>query len=309
MRFPKSQLYLIHGNMEAEVSNTRYELVASILTPEERDSGLTEIRSGGNVPLKLDNALSEILGELGTTSFLDDSRRVVVIHDLQDLFDAKRSRAKKAPAKEKKTAKPAGGPSRAETLIAWFRDVLPTTRNIAIFACTENDERQKTVSQESELFQYIVRHGQVIAHREKPLQYEFENHLLSQNAPAALTLLRDWIDRIGSDSGGRLRIYSTIAGVIELTLQAKCEAEARAAQVPRAQVAAQNFPCLAKAPEWKAKKMHDFAKRFTLPQLRELVAMSNRLQTIMYPTGEENYVPAWDEYTELLVMRLTMGRG
>lgn len=303
--FPEKSLYLIYGNDETAVNDTRYALVNHLLTPEERDSGLAEVRSAGNQPLTLDASMSQIVEELGTSSFLDDSRRVVVIYDLKDLYEAKRSRggaAKGAKAPKKES-------SRLDIFLGWMRETLPTTRNIAVFVCAENEERQKKVSQDSPLYQFLTQHGHVIEKREKPLQYEFEELVLSMNGPAAIVLLREWIRRSGGDSGGRLRIYNTLAHLVELAMQARCQAEGRARRIPEGEVTVAAFPSLAKVPDWKARKIRQFAERLTMDQWRAIVREVHRLQTLMYPTGEEDYVPNWEDFMETLVMRLIMVRG
>lgn len=299
------QLYLIYGNNETKVQNARYELVTSLLSPEERDAGLTEIQSAGNQALTLDTSLNEIVEELGTTSFIGDSRRVVVVYDLRDLMSVKASRggAKKGKAKTKKSE----GPTRMEVLLRWFDEVLPTTENIAIFVVTENDEKQRKIDPESPLFRYIKQHGKLIEEREKALNFDFEDHLINGNGPAALMVLREWMRRGGSDSGSRMKIYTTIANVVEMAIQARCLHDGRDRGVPRGHLEVPAFPSLGRIPDWKAKKFHRMAQRFTFAQLKKLTADLNHLQRIMYPTGNEDYVPNWEDYTEVIVMELTMG--
>ncbi len=302
--FPAKQIYLVYGNNETEVNNTRYELVTSILTPEERDAGLTEIRSAGNQPLTLDGCLSEIIGELGTSSFIGDSKRVVVVYDLKDFFEARAGGRGKKPAKA--SAKPAAGSNAFATIAEWFRSVLPTTENIVVFVCQENDEKQRTVSEGAELLQLCMELGHVVVKRDKALNFEFEDFVYSRNATAAITLLRHWIRRGAGDSTTRSRIYNTLTNIIELAFQARCLAEAKADGLPATQVAVEGFPSLGRLPDWKAKKVHTFAAGMSLEKIRSLVEQANRLQTIMYPTGEEDYVPDWEEYIETLTLQLTM---
>lgn len=299
----RDQLYLIHGNNEAEVGTARYELVTSLLTPEERDAGLTEVRGAGNQPLQLDRAMSEILEELGTTSFLGDSRRVVVVHDLKDFYEAKRSRGK-APAKKAGTR--ANKQDRTGVFLGWLRDVLPTTPNIAIFVCLENDEKMRTIAAGAPLTAFIKEHGTVIEKKDKPLQFELEDLLLSGNTTAAVETLRDWIGRVGSDGSGRQRIYGTLATMVELLLQAQAAQEARSLGVPESRVAVDGFPSIGRMPGWKAKKVQAAARRYQPETLRRLVRDIHRLQLYMYPQGTEDYVPSWEERMEDVVVRLTM---
>lgn len=301
-KFPASQVYLIYGNNEAEVNNLRFELVSSILTPEERDAGLTEIRSAGNAPLTLRGTLSEIIGELGTSSFIAGAKRVVVVYDLKDFYEARAARGKK-PAKAAAPKKEAGGDAFA-SFENWMKSVLPTTENIIVFACQENDEKQRVVSEQSELYQLCQQMGHVVVKREKALNFEFEDLVLGRNVNGAVALLRTWIRRGGGDSLTRGRIFSTVASLVELVFEAKCVAEARANNVPVTQVAVQGFPSLGRIPEWKAKKLTAFAGAFRMEQVIALLEQVNRLQAIMYPTGEEDYVPNWEEYLESLTLQL-----
>lgn len=303
---PQPQIYLIHGNNEAEVSNARYELVSSLLTPEERDSGLTEITGPGNQPLTLNRAFSEIVGELGTSSFIAGSKRVVVVYDLKEFYGS--SGGSKKPVKETAAKKPAASP--VEPLIKWLTEVLPTTENIVVFVCQENDEKQKLVSPHAELYRFCKSKGVVVEKRDKPLQFEFENHLMSGNTVAAISLYRDWLKRSGGDGGARSKMFSTLANFVELLLQARVLHDGKAEGIPAAQIAVQSgFPSLGSVPDWKAKKIEQYAARFPLPVLRDLVAGVNRLQAIMYPTGDEDYVPNWEDYFETLIVMVTQARA
>jgi len=298
------QLYLIHGNSEAEVNNARYELVCSLLTPEERDAGLTEVRAAGTQPLTLDRSLSEIVGELGTGSFIPGARRVVVIYDLQELYDSSRKKGAKgkAPAKESKAPKA----DRVAILCDWLESTLPTTENVAVFVCLENDEKGKAVAQDGDLYRLARERGVVIERRDKPLNYDFEDQVLSGNAVGAITVLHEWIDRAGNDSGSRLKIYNTLAGLVELALQAGCMEAARSGGVPDAQATVtEGFVNLGRIPPWKLKKIETMARRFSPADLRALVGALDHLQATLYPTGEEDHVADWTELAEMLVLNLT----
>ncbi|MCC6546956.1 hypothetical protein IT570_07285 [Candidatus Sumerlaeota bacterium] len=301
-RFPASQVYLIYGNNEAEVGNLRFELVSSILTPEERDAGLTELRSPGNAPLTLRGSLSEIIGELGTSSFIAGSRRVLVVHDLKDFYEARAGRGRKTAAKGAAARQESG--SAFESFESWMKNILPTTENIVVFVCQENDEKQRVVAEQSELYQLCQQIGHVLVKRDKALNFEFEDLIFSRNVNGAVKLLRTWIRRGGGDSLTRGRIYGTVASIIELVFEAKCVAEARAENVPVTQVAVQGFPSLGRLPEWKAKKVSTFAGAFKMSQVLALLEQSNRLQAIMYPTGDEDYVPNWEDFLESLTVQL-----
>ncbi len=293
------KLYLIYGNDETEVGNARYNLIQKLMTPEERDSGLTEIRGPGNQPLTLQRSFNEIVQELGTSSFLEDSQRVVVIYDLKDLTDGKSPRGGK-----KTTTKKTKNINHADRLLDWLKDVFSTTGNTAIFVVNENDEKRKRLAEASPLAKYLLSEATCFQCREKPIQFEFDNHLLNGNGPAAIALLREWIDKAGNDSSGRLRVYNTIAGFIELVYQAYCLQQAKEKKVPATQVEVQDYPSLSKVPSWKAKKIHAIASRFSAEEMHQFIRDIHQVQRYMYPSGNEDYVPNWEEVIELLVFKL-----
>jgi hypothetical protein len=303
------QLFLIHGNSETEVSNARFDLICSLLTPEERDAGLTEVRGPGNQPLTLDRSLNEIIGELGMASFIPGSRRVVLIHELKELFDASRKKPAKSQAAKKSAKATARNIDRLAILVEWLRDQLPLTENIAVFVCNESDEKGRLVAQDSELYKLIRQRGEVIERKEKPLQYDFEEQVLSGNAGAALQVLKEWIERAASDSGARMKIFSTVSGIVELVLQAGSLQSAQEAGVPASQARVEDgYPTLGRAPAAKARKIEALARRLKPETLRGLVQAINELQATMYPTGEEDHVAGWTEQIETIVLRLTVLR-
>ena len=116
----------------------------------------------------------------------------------------------------------------------------------------------------------------------------------------AFTLFERFEAKLDKHQGNLMR------SAIELAFQARCLAEAKAEGLPATQVAVEGFPSLGRLPDWKAKKVHTFAAGMSLEKIRSLVEQANRLQTIMYPTGEEDYVPDWEEYIETLTLQLTM---
>lgn len=301
----RKRLFLVHGNNLVDVNEARLQLLEELLPREERMTGLAEVVPPGNQPLTLDRCLQEIMEELGTTSFIPGSRRVVVIHNLQELMLARRGKARKDKAAKGKVAKQ----DRLGFLVDWLERELAGTGNIAVFVCEEDDLKGKALREDSPLVQFIHRKGTVITKREKAIQFEFDDHLLNGNAAGALTVLRSWVKRSSGDSGTRLRIYTTITQMIELLFQARCIQEGKRGGTPANQLLVAEFPSLEKIPAWKARKIHDAAQRTPLPYLRGLIEDADRLQRVMYPSGEELYVPDWQELAETLVLRLTAMRG
>jgi len=274
-----------------------------LLTPEERDSGLSEIRSAGNAAISLATHSGEIFSELGTTSFIAGARRVVVVYDLKDFYDPKPGRGKE-PAKKAKA--PASDPF--PYFADWMRNILPTTENVVIFVCNEADEKGRKLDENSPIAKLCGSLGTVIVKRDKPLQYEFEDAVLAGNARRALTLLAEWIDRGGSDPTARGRIFSTLSNLTEVAMECRCHEEARRNNIAIAQVSVPDiYPSFAKvaAQGFKTKKYQNLAARLSMEDLPDLAQTLAKLQASMWPTGEERVVRDWQTEAEMIVMRLT----
>ena len=305
-KFPEAQMYLIYGNNSVAVNNARYELVCQLLTPEERDSGLTEVTGPGSQKLTLQRGLSEIIGELGTSSFLADSKRVVVVYDLKELFGGTAPPKKKAAAATKKKKPAASTANLEDALIDWLKNTLPTTQNIVVFVCNENDEKQNVLTGHSPLHQFLKRNGQTFEFRDKPLQFEFDNYLLRGNTAGAVSLFRDWQKKAGSDPGARMKMFSTLSNFVELVFQARCSQEARRERVPESAVAVTSGrTLLSRAPDFKQRSINQLAQKLPLHALQRIIKDLNKLQRLMYPSGDENYISAWDDMFESIIVEVT----
>jgi hypothetical protein len=299
------QLYLIHGNDETGVNDARYDLVTGLLSPEERDAGLQEVRGAGTTKLTLDRSYNEIISELGTSSFIPGAKRVVVIYDLKEFYDAstRPSKAKADPPKKKAAA--VETIPRADALANWLRESLNGTENIAIFVCLESDEKGKSIAQDGPLYKLIREQGTIIEKREKPLQYELEDRILQGDLSGALHTLTEWVDR-ATDSSSRTKIFFTVGGVVELVFQAWCLDQAKATGKPAGPATVQvGYPTLGKLFGSKGTHVRAIARGLNEASIRELLDLSDSIQRALFPSGEENYVQDWQQLTELLILRLT----
>lgn len=294
------QLYLLYGNQEAKLNDARYELVCRVLEPEDRSGNLSELRPPGNQPFRLEKALNEITSELATISLLGGIPRVVVVYQLSDFFGA--SKGKPGAAKKTKAA-PKTDP--VESFGRFIREILPQTENIGIFVCEEDEDKNRTLSDDSPLVQLFHRHGEVRAFREKPIAWEFEGHLYGGDLSAAVTTLRRWHERAGSDSTARLKLYRSTASAIELLLQAKCVQLGRDRGVPPDVLQPPSLqPTLTRLPEFKRRQVHDRARTMTLASLRAATARLDQIQRLMYPTGTEAFIADWFALLEQTLLEL-----
>ena len=82
-------LYLIHGEDEVRILDERKRIVENLLPEEYQAENLCEIEPIGNRPLDLKSCAMDIVNELGTLSFFEEARRVVIVSNLQDFCTAR----------------------------------------------------------------------------------------------------------------------------------------------------------------------------------------------------------------------------
>jgi hypothetical protein len=296
------QLYLLYGNDEVRISDARLALVQQHLAPEDRDANLSEIRPPGSHPLRLEKAFSSITGELGMLGLLPDVPRVLVVYDLSDFFDGA---GRKAPPPRKEPKGDIVG-----AFAAFVEKVLPQTPNVGIFVCVEDEEKSRQVNESGPLYELIRRHGDTRAFRERPIARDFEDAFWKGDLHATLEVLQRWRERIGSDSGARLKLYRSVYQAIDLLVQARCSQIARERELPaEVQPPAAAWPSIAKMPDFRRRQAHALAGRLSMADLQRAVAAMNRIQLQMYPTGEEPYVPDWERTMELALADLFGAAG
>ncbi len=303
----KLPLYLVYGNNLVQVDESRIELVNSLISREERDSGYTEFRGPGNQQLTLAKVFDDLISEMGTSSFLPGAKRVSVVYDLKEFFQAKAAPSRKKPS-NKKTANATAPPRDiVQEFTDWMDGLKGRTENVIIFVCFEDEEKNKRLNEKSPLFQYLAKEGKITRCKEKALNFELEEHLLNRDGFAALETFRLWIRRVSGDSGARLRIYRTIANMVELTLQGRCASLAREKGISPKNVLPPETKAwgavnIATLPPWKAKKIYQLAEQFSLEDLLELSSMTHKIQTLLYPKGDEDYIPDWHLQAEILIL-------
>lgn len=290
----KLPIHLIHGNDDEKVNAARYELTRGLLPGGEEDGEVVDLRGPGNSPLTLDRCLGDIVQELGTVSLIPGMKRVVVVWDLGDFRSAREGsvrEARKATAKVDPVAR----------LRDYLTEILPSSDNTLVFIFNEDDDR-KQVAKSSALYQFVQECGTVREFSEKRIDWAFEDAVFGGRSTEAVRLLREWLDRSGSNT---FRVVTTLNGIVQLLVQARLEIDARQAGVNAAALITKDLrPSLATVPEFKARKVRSLAARLDEERLRRALRRLNDVQKAFFPTGEELVVHDATELAECLLVDL-----
>lgn len=298
------QVYFIHGNDEAKVSEARYALIRRLLPKGEEDGEVVELRGAGSQPQTLDKVIGRIEEEVGAASFVPDLRKVVIVYDLADLKAAgtARKKAAKKAAKSKAKPRPDAAQAALDRLQACIATVLPSTDHALVFLYQEDDEKGRRVAKGGPLYTLLQRHAVIQECSGKRLDWAFEEALLSGDARASLALLGDWIDRGGNAS---FRVVATLNSIVQLLLQARLQQEAeRLGEASQTLFPADLRPGLGSIPDFKRRKVAAMARGMELGRLKRALEDVNALQRAFFPTGEELVVPDSKEMAERLVIGL-----
>lgn len=294
---PARRVFLVHGNLAAEVENKRYQLQRAFLPSGEEDGELVDIRPPGNQPFKLDRAIEPIIQEVGTTSLVPGMCRVVVVHDLQDF----RTEVKGSRREARKGAK--SKPDPVMRLEEYVRQVmLPDTENVLLFVFNEDDEKGRRVAPSSKLYQMVRSVGEVFAFSEKRIDWRFEDALLSGDLNGSVRLLREWLDR---GSNANFRVVTTTNSFLQLLLQARLREESsREGRQTAALFPPDLRPSLSSIPDFKARRYRQLASSVPLDRIHKALVHLNEAQKAFFPTGEEAVVHDPNGTMEVLLSEL-----
>jgi hypothetical protein len=297
---PLPRLHILYGNDEVKLNDARTTLIAKFLAPEDRAGNLTEMRGPGNHPFKLEKMLPELTAELCTISLLPGLPRVVVVYNLSELYGSTNTRkpATANAAAKKKT--PKGDPIQAAE--DFFLGQFQESENAVLFVCEEDEDKNKAVDENCPLFRLFTRVGARQSFREKPIVRDLEDELYAANWIGAIEVLRRWRDRAGSESTVRMKQYRAVSQFVELLLQSKCLLAAQEhGRVPGDLIPASMYPSINRFPEHRRRQLQKIAKMYSFEDVRRMVESVHRVQRLMYPTGEEAYVPDWYEALEQIL--------
>ena len=296
MKFPKKQIYLLHGNDESNLNNDRCEVVDAFLIKEERGENYKEFSpKGTKTRVNLSEILPELLMELGTISFFPNSRRVVVVYNLDELYGAKRSSSGAASKKDsdKKTRK-SDKPNHEARLIEYLEKSLPVTNNVIIFQSAEDAENNLRVKEQSPLYKTISKHGHIIEHTVMPLAWQLENTIKDRDLKSALNIRKIWYMK-DSDGASNKIFYSLLRSIV-LLLQAKVIDSKRKQRMPLEQIRHVFFPSEIKynilgLPPKVRSYIEEASKNYTIAELNAGLDKLLLIGCYVYPRTTDLYVP------------------
>ncbi|MBN1475629.1 hypothetical protein JXA47_02645 [Candidatus Sumerlaeota bacterium] len=283
---PKTPVFLLHGEDTAAMGLERSRLIEKLVSEEMRAENVTEIQAPGSQPLRLRSCLADILDDLATASFFPEHRRVVVIHDLQELT-----------AKPTKESAPL-----CERLAAFLRESLAEIGNAAIFVVTEDSERWKSLQRASPITKAIAEVGTITHFPTDNLSFALQDALLARRGGECLQILARRLGQArASDRLGVLRsVFNDVVKFSRFLLQAKMR---RRTQTPTA------FPDdkrlnLGLQHQVVQKKVRSAATRFKTPELISLRSDLQRANRHFAPSLEDAYVADQRLLLEHLILRM-----
>lgn len=281
-------VHLLHGEDEVALGRARTELIEQLVAEEMRAENVTEIAPRPNQALRLKSCLADILDELSTASFFPEHRRVVVVHDLQELC-----------AKPTKEVEPL-----VERLAQFLRRDLPEVGNAVVFVVPEEADRWKRVQKTGVLFKTIAEIGSVREFGVENLNFAFQDALLARNAGECLRILDRRLEQARSaDQLGVLRaLFSEVVRLTRLLIEAKILA--RSKETPQELFPDDKRLNLLLQHQFVQKKVRAAAASFRVPalvSLREELARANRH---FAPSLEDAYVADQRLLLEHFILRL-----
>jgi len=307
MKFPQKQIYFFYGNEEERLNQARVELVSLLLSREEREENYVEFSpSPAKKYLPLASVMPELLAELGTMSFFPDSKRVVVVYNLQELY---RNREKPLPMEktEKKTI------TSEAYFITYLQDQLPQTNNVLILMNVEDLEENIRIDENSTLVKALVKLGH---HEHKQfsstaLRFKLDDALRERNLQKTIEITRSWMQK-DEDSAKRGIFQVTLKQII-LMLQAKIRLKRKDKLNVQSDLAKILFPQdlkynIFKEKDFVQKKIMDGQERYTTGELMEALQKLLPVNQYLYPLTTDVYVPDFQIVMERFFVELMSRR-
>ena len=314
MKFPKKQIYFFYGNEEEKLNQARVELVSFLLSKEEREQNYVEFSpSGMKKHLPLASIMPELLADLGTMSFFPDSKRVIVVYNLQELYGGERG--KRRPPREKgkkgkKGEKEEKGKITPEAyFIKYLQDQLPETNNVLILINVEDLEENIRIAENSTLVKALVKlgHHEHKQFSSRALRWDLEDALKERNLQKTVEITRSWIDK--DEKSARRGIFQVTLRLMILMLQAKISLKKKDTFNLQSDLIKTLFP---HDLEYNYLKEHDFVqkkimegqKRYTTGELMEALQKLLPINQYLYPLTTDPYVPDFQIVMERFFVEL-----
>lgn len=285
------QCYLIYGENEVDINNERMNLVNSLLTQEERLQNLTEMEPPQGRLLSLSNIGSDLMAELSTLSLFPESKRVVVVYNLENFFKS-----------EKKTQ---ASKEIDEFFSKFLQKELPATNNIVVFINFENYEKKRTIDKKSVLFETISSIGIIKEFKEQPILWQMEPLILQRNVPGCIELFRAWLKK---DLNAPRKLFNLFVKIINLLIQIKIKDDMPSDLTKNFDLETSLFPT--KMPQniktlnpYVLKRYMTSSHLFSLEKLIWANKQLLNLNKIVFPQSSDIYVPDVNTSIELFILK------
>ncbi|MBN1899889.1 hypothetical protein JW926_01020 [Candidatus Sumerlaeota bacterium] len=304
MKYPEKNLYFLYGNDESKLNECRMYLVENFLTKEEREENYIEFSpKPSRKKQSLTEIMPDLLAELGTVSFFPDSRRVIVVYNLEELYHLSFS-SKSSPGKKKKK-EGKDEPSREAYFIKYLEDQLLKSSNILILVNVENYEENLRVNEKSNLFKAFRKLGHDEKFSERRLSWDFEDAFRERNLSKSLEIIRSWMRK--NEDSAKKGIFNSLLKQITLMLQAKVEQSKRTNI--NADLSQLLFPQnlkfhISKEQDFIQKKIRRRQKNYTVSELMDALQKLLKINAILYPRTSDLYVPDFQLVIEHFIIDL-----
>ncbi len=290
------ELYLLYGDDEAAINETKLKLLNRVITPEERDSNMTEFTPPANrFKLSLKKVLPPLTAELSTVSMFKDTARVAIVHNLETFYSRK-----------------GGGQSgnaekSLDTFVAFLDRQFKSSPNVLFFICTENPDKGRWVVKSSPLFDYLKKNGTVRMFRSR-LRDAFIDSLLARNTPKAIEAMRSWWERTKSPAPEFFAMVTTV----ELLLQAKLVTDTRRYALSEKDLKNKFLKrsltvSIFKEYYRRKNKIMAAAPKFTMRELTRAMERLLEIGVYVFPQQTDKYVPDIKVLLEQFVIEFTTG--
>ncbi len=296
-----SEIYLLHGDNEARINDAKLALISKHLSPELRSHNYIEFSpTAPRWTVSLDSVVADLISELSMPSLLPDTKRVVVVYNLSELYHRKpRKGADSTNDKKKNTS--------MQYLLDFVSGPFQHVPNVLILVAVEDQAKRRSVSKKSPLYALLKKTGVVQEMSDKPLAYRLTDALLTQNTSQCIKVFRQWFT---SHEKARQSIFRTVLNDIHLLLQAKILNAKESTFATDKRLKEILFPKefqgnILQQHSYRRKKFQDAALLYSTTQLSYALKYLVRLNTTLYPVQQDRYVPDLQVMFELFLLRLT----
>jgi hypothetical protein len=296
------QIVLLHGNDEVRIAERRLELLSTWLPREARSENFSEYYPTGNrSTVALSAIMSDVMGDLSLMPFPPAPSRVVVIHNLDELF------ARRESGSQGKKESRRRGKNAEQRFVDFLKSQLPATNNIVLFIAVEDYERNKKINPRSGIYRLAASAGVVEQYEEKPMAWEFNDAFIARETGRCIQAFRAWFGAVKQAQP----IFFNLARQIEMLTQARLlerlerteSGEKLEYYFPREMTVNMRLESDA-----RRRLFMERAQNFSFSELIAAMERLLKLNTFVFPTREDPYVPDIQVLLEGFIVDTLEGR-